>query len=58
MVFGIYFFGNIEGGGLVTPILGYLIDQFGFYTCFTIAGAVVMVVTLICSPLLLRAGDR
>ena len=58
LVFGIYFFGNIEGGGLVTPVLGYLIDQFGFYTCFTIAGAVVMVVTLICSPLLLRAGDR
>ena len=48
-VLGIYFFGNMEGGGVLTPIMGYLIDQYGFSVSFTMAGAVVVVVTLVCS---------
>jgi MFS family permease len=35
---GIYFFGNMEGSGILTPILGYLIDKFGFDLSFTFTG--------------------
>lgn len=48
-ILGIYYFGAMEGGGVLTPILGSLIDRFGFYTSFTIAGAVIVAVTLLCS---------
>lgn len=51
-VLGIYFFGNMEGGGVLTPVMGYVIDHFGFYTGFTVAGVGVLAVTLVCAPLL------
>jgi MFS family permease len=47
-ILGIYFFSAIEGGGVLTPVFGYLIDQFGFYTSFTIAGAAMVTVSFIC----------
>ena len=46
-ILGIYYFGNMEGTGILTPVLGYLIDQFGFQTSFTIAGVVLFAVTII-----------
>jgi len=55
-ILGIYYFSSMEGGGVLTPVIGYLIDNFGFYTSFTIAGAVVLGVTLVCSIVLW--GDR
>jgi FSR family fosmidomycin resistance protein-like MFS transporter len=51
-VLGIYFFTGMEGGGVLTPVLGYAIDHLGFRMAFTIAGGAVFVVTLICSFLL------
>ena len=48
-ILGIYYFSAIEGGGIVTPVVGYLIDQFGFYLSFTIAAASVVAVTLACA---------
>jgi len=48
-VLGIYYFGSIEGAGVIMPIIGYLIDQFGFYLSFTIASAALVVVTLLCA---------
>lgn len=51
-ILGIYYFGNQGGSGVLTPIMGHLIDQLGFHTSFTIAGATVVVVTLACSILL------
>ena len=48
-VLGVYYFVSAEGGGLLTPFMGYLIDLFGFYNGFTIAGASVAAMTLICS---------
>jgi len=48
-ILGIYYFGNMEGTGILTPVLGYLIDQFGFYTSFTIASGVLIVATVACS---------
>ena len=56
-VLGIYFFGNMEGGGVLTPIMGYLIDRLGFSASFTIGGAAVVAVALVCS-VLLRKGDE
>jgi MFS family permease len=56
-VLGIYFFGNMEGGGVFAPIMGYLIDHFGFSASFTIAGATVVAVALICSALLAKGHD-
>ena len=48
-ILGIYYFSSMEGAGLLTPVLGFLIDRLGFYYSFTIAGAAILVVTLICS---------
>jgi len=48
-ILGIYFFGSMESGGVLTPVMGYVVDRFGFYFSFTIAGAFVVVVTLACS---------
>jgi FSR family fosmidomycin resistance protein-like MFS transporter len=55
-VLGIYFFGTIEGGGVLTPVAGYLIDKLGFHSTFTIAGAAVLAVT-VASAIALR-GSR
>ena len=48
-ILGIYYFSAMEGGGVLTPIMGHLIDRFGFYTSFTLAGAALFIVSLICS---------
>ena len=53
-VLGIYYFGSRGGAGAVMPVIGYLIDRFGFSTSFTIAGAFLGAVTLGCTGLLLR----
>jgi len=47
-VLGIYYFSNIEGGGVLTPVMGFLIDRYGFHTSFSIAGATVALLFLIC----------
>jgi MFS family permease len=57
-VLGLYFFGSMEGGGLLTPALGYLIDQVGFVMGFTIAGSALFLVTALCAlGLRTRGGE-
>jgi MFS family permease len=56
LILGIYFFSSMEGGGLLTPVMGYLIDHLGFYFSFSIAGAAALLVTFLCSFWLW--GDR
>jgi len=56
-ILGIYYFGGMEGGGILTPVMGYLIDRFGFYPSFTIAAAALAAVTLACSVFLWRRRD-
>ena len=51
-ILGVYYFAAMEGGGILTPVLGFLIDRFGFYFSFTIAGAALVAVTLACSMFL------
>ena len=56
-ILGIYYFSGSEGGGVLTPVLGYLIDRLGFYSTFTIAGFALAAVTLASSVFLLRGRD-
>ncbi|MDI6726161.1 MAG: MFS transporter [Smithellaceae bacterium] len=48
-ILGIYFFSGMEGGGILTPILGYMIDHIGFSPAFALMGATASVLTLICA---------
>jgi len=56
-ILGIYFFSVIEGGGVLTPLVGYVIDQYGFYTGFTASGATMLMVTFLCSLFLKDSRD-
>ncbi|MFC2001113.1 MFS transporter [Chloroflexota bacterium] len=56
-VLGIYYFGAVEGAGIITPLIGYLADRFGFYVTFTIAGAFLLATTLVCSIWLWGSRD-
>ena len=47
--FGIYFFSSQEGGAIMTPVVGYLIDRFGFTAAFGLAGGAIFLMTLACS---------
>ena len=51
-VLGIYFFSSMEGGGVLTPVMGYLIDQLGFFVSYSLAAAIIVLTTLICGFLL------
>jgi MFS family permease len=55
-ILGIFFFSAIEGGGVLTPLIGFLIDQFGFNTSFTVAAAATVAVSVIC--FLFLRGNR
>lgn len=56
-ILGIYFFCNMEGGGVLTPVMGHVIDQLGFYLSFTIAGGALILVTSVCSLWLWKSND-
>ncbi len=51
-ILGIYYFGSMGGIGVITPLIGYLIDKSGFYLSFTVTAVALVVVTLVCSILL------
>jgi FSR family fosmidomycin resistance protein-like MFS transporter len=42
-VLGIYFFSGMEGSALLTPLLGSMIDRWGFSRSFTVTGAILLV---------------
>jgi len=48
-ILGIYYFTAMEAGGILNPVMGRLIDRFGFYTSFTAAAAFLFCITLICA---------
>lgn len=48
-ILGIYYFTGMEGGGVLTPVIGYLIDRFGFTAAFAVAGGTLFTITLLCS---------
>jgi YNFM family putative membrane transporter len=57
-ILGIYYFCAMEGGGVFTPIIGYLIDHLGFSLTYTIAGASLLIVTLACSIGLMGGREK
>jgi len=48
-IFGVYYFTMQYTGAVFAPILGELIDRWGFEICFSLAGSTVVLVTLLCS---------
>lgn len=57
LILGLYYFGSIEAGGVLTPVVGYLIDHLGFETSYTIAAVTILAATLICWPFLKGSPD-
>ncbi len=57
MVYGIYYFAGMEAAGILTPVMGFFIDRFGFYSSFTIASIAVAAMTLTCSVFLWGRQD-
>jgi MFS family permease len=56
-ILGIYYLGT-EGGLAIAPLIGYIIDRYGFYTGFSVVGATMAVVTLVCAILLWGRQDK
>ena len=54
-ILGFYFFAGMETGGLLTPLVGNLIDRFGFSQSFTIASITLAAATVVCSFFLLKS---
>ena len=48
-ILGVFYFAGMEGGGVLTPVVGYMIDRFGFTTAFAAAGGLLLAATLICA---------
>jgi len=57
MVLGIYYFSAMEAGGILAPVMGSLIDRFGFDYSFNIAAVAVVAVALTCSVFLWGSRD-
>jgi MFS family permease len=55
-VLGVYFFAGMEGGGILTPFVGYLIDHLGFFMTYTLGAAILVVATSVCGVLLRGKG--
>ena len=56
-ILGIYYFASRGGPGIMALVIGYLFDRFSFNAGFTIAGAALFVITLVCSLFLWRSRD-
>jgi predicted MFS family arabinose efflux permease len=56
-ILGLYYFSGHEGGGVLTPVIGYLIDKLGFYSGLTLIASTSIIVTLACS-IFLRSGKK
>lgn len=57
-VLGVYYFGAMEGNGVLAPIVGYLIDRFGFTIAFESAGIGMVSVAAICTLVLVRTFHK
>jgi predicted MFS family arabinose efflux permease len=48
-VYGIYYFSMTETGAVLAPVMGHMIDNYGFQTSFSIASIALVSVTLVCA---------
>jgi len=47
-VLGIFYLGSTEGSGLLTPIVGLLIDKYGFNVSYVVVGFSILIATIVC----------
>jgi MFS family permease len=57
-ILGIYYFGSRGGPGIITPLIGYLTDTYGFGVSFTAIGAAIFVVTVVCGIIIWKKRER
>lgn len=57
-ILGIYFFANAEISGLLTPVIGILIDWIGFSSSFTVVSITLAVIVLISSIFIWRGRGQ
>ncbi len=56
-VLGVYYFGSLEGSGVLAPVMGFLIDHYGFRTSFMVSGLCLLVIAAVCA-VILASGAR
>jgi len=49
---GVYFLGSSVGGGLFTPLIGWLSDRYDFRYSFAVIALIILILTVICGVLL------
>lgn len=57
-ILGIYYFASRGGVGILSPVIGNLIDKNSFSTAFSVTGLSLLVITIICALLLWGKKDR
>jgi len=59
---GVYFLGGSLGGGVLTPVIGWLTDLYGFEQSFSLIALALLVTTVVCGTILLifrpKGGTR
>ena len=53
-ILGLYYFGAMEGSGVLAPVIGFLIDRFGFAAAFVVSGVAMTLVAIVCAVVVLR----
>jgi len=49
---GVYFLGSSLGGGVLTPIIGWLSDRYGFRHSFAVIAISILILTVVCGAIL------
>jgi len=57
-LFGIYYFSTQHGSGILAPLLGVLIDRFGFNSSFSMVALTTLGLSLVIGAFLWRSRDR
>jgi FSR family fosmidomycin resistance protein-like MFS transporter len=55
---GVYFLGSSAGGGVFTPVVGWLSDRHGFRYSFAAVALAILVLTVLCGLILLGLRDE
>ena len=55
---GVYYFAGAEVAGLLTPLMGNLIDRLGFYQAFTIISISLAAIVILCAVFLRGAREK
>jgi MFS family permease len=53
-ILGIYYFGSRGGPGIITPLIGYIADTYGFGLGMKAIGTTILVVTIICGLFIMK----